>query len=197
MSSFKSVSIGRSWTSALLVASACLDNAHAADPPSAPKHVANRREHVESAAGPSLCPVVESTYFSCPISGSRLISVCGSKGQSGEDFLQYRVGVPGGALELVYPEQPAPASGRFQFADPIFSKARLLNLRFTVARTSYVIYRYSGAFAQPGAGVASRVDGGPWRYTPCRSELDQPAFDSIHRLDIDVDSDFDSMVFPP
>ncbi|MFL6625098.1 MAG: hypothetical protein ACJ8G1_01345 [Vitreoscilla sp.] len=115
----------------------------------------------------------------------------------GEDLLQYRVGAIGGAAELVYPDQPAPAKGRFQFVDPTFAKARLLNLRFQVAGTHYVIYRYSGAFADPAAGVASRVGNGPWRYTPCETELDQEVFDSMHQLEIDVDSDYESLVFPP
>lgn len=114
------------------------------------------------------------------MSRNRLVSVCGSKSTSGEDLPQYRVGVLGGDAELVYPGQPAPAKGRFQFVDPPFGKARLLNLRFQASGTHYVIYRYSGAFADPGAGVASRAGNGLWRYTPCETELNQEVFGSMH-----------------
>lgn len=189
----------RRWTLTLtlLAGSACVGNAAAADPASTPVHVAKHKARADPTPAQTLCSGIEHTYFSCPVSRNRLISVCGSQGQSGEDLLQYRVGAPGGAPELVYPEQPATPKGRFQFVDPVFAKARLLNLRFQVARRSYVVYRYSGAFSDPGAGVASRVDSGPWRYTPCQSELDQQQFESIHRMEIDLDSDLDSLVFPP
>jgi hypothetical protein len=190
------LSIGR-WTLALLAGCVWPGHCLAADPASAPVHVSKHKARVESSPAQTLCSVGEKTYFSCPVSRNRLVSVCGSKSTSGEDLLQYRVGALGGAAELVYPGQPAPAKGRFQFVDPTFAKARLLNLRFQVAGTQYVIYRYSGAFADPGAGVASRVGNGLWRYTPCEAELDQEVFGSMHQLEIDVDSDQDSLVFPP
>ena len=98
---------------------------------------------------------------------------------------------------MVYPDRPAAAKGQFELVDPTFSKARLLNLRFKVASTAYVVYRYSGAFAESAAGVASRVDNASWRYTPCQSAFDQTKFESIRHFDIDVDADFDELVFPP
>lgn len=164
---------------------------------SAPIRHLSHKSHGAVPLAQTLCSAAEETYFSCPISRGRLISVCGSKGKAADELLQYKVGTLAENPELVYPDRPAVAKGRFEFVDPILAKARLLNLRFKVAGTAYVVYRYSGAFAESAAGVASRVDKALWRYTPCQSSFDQPMFDSIHHFDIDVDADFDDLVFPP
>ena len=182
----------------LLTGIACLlGNTNAAGQASAPVRHLSHESHGAASLAQTLCSTAEETYFSCPVSRGRLISVCGSKGKAADELLQYKVGKLAGDPELVYPDRPALAKGRFEFVDPTFAKARLLNLRFKVAGTAYVVYRYSGAFAESAAGVASRVDKASWRYTPCQSSFDQPMFDSIRHLDIDVDADFDDLVFPP
>ena len=182
----------------LLTGLACLlGSTTAAGQASAPIRHLSHKSHAAVSLAPTLCSAAEETYFSCPISRERLISVCGSKRQAADELLQYKVGTLVGNPELVYPDRPAVAKGRFEFVDPTFAKARLLNLRFKVAGTAYVVYRYSGAFAESAAGVASRADNASWRYTPCQSDFDQPRFDSIRRFDIDVDAGYDELVFPP
>jgi hypothetical protein len=182
----------------LLTGFACLlGSTNAAGQASAPIRHLSHTSHGAVPLAPTLCSADEETYFSCPISRGRLISVCGSKGKAADELLQYKVGTLAGSPELVYPDRPAAAKGRFEFVDPTLAKARLLNLRFKVAGTAYVVYRYSGAFAESAAGVASRVVNASWRYTPCQSGFDQPKFESIRHFDIDVDADFDELVFPP
>ena len=185
-----------SWP--LLTGLACLlGSTDVAGQASAPLRDWSHPSSTESSPSLTLCSPAEETYFSCPIGRGRVISVCGSKEKPADELLQYKVGMLGGNPELAYPDHPAVAKGRFDFIDRGFAKARLLNLRFTVARTAYVIYRYSGTFAEPAAGVASRVGNASWRYAPCQSNFDQPMFESIHHFDIDVDSDFERLVFPP
>ncbi len=162
---------------------------------------AARARHLQKPApspSPSLCLAGEEIHFSCPVSRQRVVSVCGSKGAAGEDLLQYRVGVPGAAPELAFPQRPAPPQGRFELVSSGGAKSLLLNLRFRIGGTSYVVYRYSGRFDDGEAGVAARTTAGAWRYTPCEREVEQPGFTSMYRLDIDVDEpDFDRLVFPP
>ena len=156
------------------------------------------RHGLRPAPAPSLCSADERTYFSCPISRRRLVSVCGSQASSGEHLLQYRVGPSREALELAWPDRAEAPQGRFEFVDSSGAQSVLLNLRFRIGATSYVVYRYSGRWDDGHAGVAARGRSGAWRYTPCESGVEQPDFIGLQDLGIDVERpDFDSLVFPP
>jgi len=69
-------------------------------------------------AAPNLCAKGETVFFSCPVRGGKLVSLCGNIG-NGKDsgdagpWLQYRFGRPG-AVELGYPAAKQASLARFK-----------------------------------------------------------------------------------
>jgi len=157
------------------------------------------KAHRHSVTPPSLCSPSEKDYFSCPVSRGRTISVCGAHDGAGRALVQYRVGVVGTPPEFVYPGQPSPASGAFEFVESGSAKSSLLNLRFESGGTTYVVYRFSASMSeQIDAGVAARSGSGPLEYTPCQASLELSRFSDMSELNANrPDVNFDKLVFPP
>lgn len=69
-------------------------------------------------AAPSLCAKGETIFFSCPVRGGRVVSLCGSiGGDSGSagaaEWLQYRFGRPG-VVELSFPQTKQDSLSKFK-----------------------------------------------------------------------------------
>lgn len=191
----------RTWVTVILIVASGVGHAQpqaSAATPSGNASVARHKAHPLVAPSQSLCSASEKKYFSCPVSHGRTVSVCGSRDPQGRALLQYRVGVPGSNPELMFPDQPSPPAGKFEFVESGSAKSSLLNLRFRSGTTSYVVYRYSGVWDEGGAGVAARIGAGPLRYTTCLADVEQKEFYDMPELEVSrTDNDFDMLVFPP
>ena len=69
-------------------------------------------------AAPGLCTRGETVFFSCPVQGGKIVSLCGaiqsaSDDDGGDEWLQYRFGKPG-AIELAYPANKRDSLDRFK-----------------------------------------------------------------------------------
>ncbi len=63
--------------------------------------------------GMTLCTAEEDVYFSCPLPGNKIVSVCASNNEApGSGYVQYRYGTPDN-MELLYPNKKAPPAGKF------------------------------------------------------------------------------------
>jgi hypothetical protein len=191
----------RTWVPVILVVASGFGHAESAASAGTPPEsasVARHKAHRLVGITQSLCSAAEKKYFSCPVSRGRTVSVCGSRDPQGHALLQYRVGVPGSNPDLMFPDQPSPPAGKFEFIESGSAKSSLLNLRFRSGTTSYVVYRYSGVWDEGAAGVAARIGAGPLRYTTCLADVDQNDFYDVPELEVNrTDDDFDMLVFPP
>lgn len=62
-------------------------------------------------SGITFCKEDEDIYFSCSLSGSKIVSVCASGNTDpGTGYIQYRHGTPGN-IEMTYPEKAVPPKG--------------------------------------------------------------------------------------
>jgi hypothetical protein len=112
------------------------------------------------AATPSLCEAGESTYFSCKLKSSKVVSICGSGQVSPRDkdghraaWLQYRMGRPG-ALELVFPKQRAGSVAKFTGESTRGAGVRIDALEFAIGGIRYTVEdSYSSLIDKGFAGV--------------------------------------------
>ncbi len=88
----------------------------------------------EPRAMPSLCLAGEEPVLSCSVRGGKILSLC-ARGES----LQYRFGRRG-SLELAWPEQPAPAKGRFFFSVTGYAGGFEERIRFSNQGYDYVLF---------------------------------------------------------
>jgi hypothetical protein len=62
---------------------------------------------------PTLCALGEDVYFSCPLFGGKVVSVCASGNNDPKSgYVQYRYGLVDN-IELTYPIKKSPPLGRF------------------------------------------------------------------------------------
>lgn len=87
----------------------------------------------------TLCESQEDVYFSCPVTGGKIVSVCALKNHDpNSGYVQYRYGVPG-KLELVYPKSKLPPAGRFYVVNASEGSANLNTIKFYSGRYTYFV----------------------------------------------------------
>lgn len=87
----------------------------------------------------TLCESQEDIYFSCPIPGGKIVSVCALKNHDpSSGYVQYRYGTPG-KLELVYPKSKLPPKGRFYVVNASEGSANLNTIKFYSGRYTYFV----------------------------------------------------------
>ncbi|ATQ42319.1 hypothetical protein [Caulobacter mirabilis] len=116
-----------------------------------------------------LCSPGEEPVLSCPVEGGKVLSLCatGAGGPAAGLKLQYRFGRPG-KPELVYPDRPASAKGRFFLSTTPFSGGGEERVRFRSGPYDYLVFQrdIAGAWNEDGTrdhyqdeGVAVEKDG--------------------------------------
>jgi hypothetical protein len=94
--------------------------------------------HADRVPAAGLCTAGETTYFACPTTKSRWISLCGTPSGS----LQYRFGTPAKA-ELRYPSDPASGSAGFLFAHYFRFQTDRTEVTFRNQGVEYAVFDYS------------------------------------------------------
>lgn len=88
---------------------------------------------------PTLCASGEDVYFSCPLLGGKVVSVCAygnTDPKSG--YVQYRYGLMDN-IELIYPIKKSPPLGRFFLVDASEGSVNLGLIKFKVGRYTYIV----------------------------------------------------------
>ncbi len=115
------------------------------------------------------CAAGEEPVLSCPVEGGKVLSLCatGAGGPAASLRLQYRFGKPG-RPELVYPDRPASAKGRFFLSTTPFSGGGEERIRFRSGAYDYLVFQrdIAGGWNEDGTrdhyqdeGVAVEKDG--------------------------------------
>ncbi|WP_092297833.1 hypothetical protein [Pseudomonas sp. NFIX28] len=87
----------------------------------------------------TLCESYEDIYFSCPLPGGKIVSVCASgndKPSSG--YVQYRYGAPE-KIELFYPRSKLPPEGRFYVVNASEGSVNLDIIKFYNGKYTYLV----------------------------------------------------------
>jgi hypothetical protein len=107
----------------------------------------------ESAPGRSLCSKEERVVFACR-TGSKLLSICATKGLSpSSGYLFYRYGTSSRA-ELSFPQSEAHPSQVFAAYFGRWAKGNEVQLSFERGALTYTVFAYESALAGDGYGVA-------------------------------------------
>lgn len=116
-----------------------------------------------SSAAQTLCLKDEVDYFSCPVKGGKILSICSNLAEvdiSGPDsWVQYRFGTPN-KVELAFPSEKAESFSRFEghvFA-PRGELMESTELRFMNGRTYYTVALQRSQAIHDGG--RPRYDGG-------------------------------------
>lgn len=128
---------------------------------------------VVHAATPSLCAPNESTYFSCRLKSSKVVSVCGSGRVDPADenghraaWLQYRMGRPG-ALELVFPKERANSVAKFEGESHRGAGVRIDALQFSIKGILYSVEDAYSSLTDKGFTGVKVVVGRKETALPC------------------------------
>lgn len=85
----------------------------------------------------TLCEPDEDIYFSCPLPGGKVVSVCASGNDDpSSGYVQYRYGAPE-KIELVYPKSKLPPEGRFYLVDASEGSVNLDIIKFYNGKYTY------------------------------------------------------------
>jgi hypothetical protein len=131
---------------------------------------------VQAARGapPTLCKQGETTYFSCQLKGSRVVSICGSVGVEGAEnpqhrvsWLQYRIGTPK-ALELVFPERTEDSVSKFEGVSRRGAGVRINSLDFKIGEVAYSVEDSYSELTKEGYTGVKVVVGRKETSLPCR-----------------------------
>ncbi|MCW6057993.1 hypothetical protein [Pseudomonas fragariae (ex Marin et al. 2024)] len=89
--------------------------------------------------GMTLCAAEEDVYFSCPLPGNKIVSVCASNNKApGSGYVQYRYGTPDN-MELLYPNKKAPPVGKFFLVDASEGSVNKGIIKFKNGRYTYLL----------------------------------------------------------
>ncbi|WP_238541196.1 hypothetical protein [Pseudomonas sp. GM18] len=87
----------------------------------------------------TLCETHEDIYFSCPLPGGKIVSVCASNNDKpSSGYVQYRYGAPE-KIELVYPQSKVPPEGRFYVVNASEGSVNLNIIKFYNGRYTYLV----------------------------------------------------------
>ncbi|WP_426206526.1 hypothetical protein [Pseudomonas sp. TWP3-1] len=87
----------------------------------------------------TLCNAQEDIYFSCPLSGGKIVSVCAlGNTNPNSGYVQYRYGVPE-KIELVYPQSKIPPKGRFYVVNASEGSVSLNIIKFYNGKYTYLV----------------------------------------------------------
>lgn len=88
---------------------------------------------------PTLCASGEDVYFSCPLLGGKMVSVCASGNNDPRfGYVQYRYGLMDN-IELIYPIKKSPPLGRFFLVDASEGSVNLGLIKFKVGSYTYIV----------------------------------------------------------
>ncbi len=143
--------------------------------------------HAEDAI-PSLCTPGEAVIFSCPVSKTKVLSICSSKQYSADSgYVQYRFG-PVGKPEMVVPSSKTAPSQSAQSGTWMFSGGGGAYMQFVNKKTTYSVYSAVGKWGANGetvekTGVAVESKGKIVANILCKgpstSELGPEVFDNM------------------
>ncbi|WP_050585941.1 hypothetical protein [Pseudomonas syringae] len=89
--------------------------------------------------GMTLCTAEEDVYFSCPLPGNKIVSVCASNNETpSSGYVQYRYGTPDN-MELLYPNKKAPPAGKFFLVDASEGSVNKSIIKFKNGRYTYLL----------------------------------------------------------
>ncbi|WP_177445850.1 hypothetical protein [Pseudomonas sp. ICMP 460] len=89
--------------------------------------------------GMTLCAADEDVYFSCPLPGNKIVSVCASKNDTPSvGYVQYRYGAPEN-VELSYPITKLPPKGKFFLVDASEGSVNKNIIKFKNGRYTYLL----------------------------------------------------------
>jgi hypothetical protein len=87
----------------------------------------------------TLCESHEDIYFSCPLPGGKVVSVCAhNNDKPSSGYVQYRYGAPE-KIELVYPQSKVPPEGRFYVVNASEGSVSLNIIKFYNGRYTYLV----------------------------------------------------------
>ena len=87
----------------------------------------------------TLCSVQEDIYFSCPLPGGKIVSICALGNNSpNSGYVQYRYGVPE-KTELLYPQSKDPPKGRFYVVNASEGGVSLNIIKFYNGKYTYLV----------------------------------------------------------
>ncbi|MEQ4224434.1 MULTISPECIES: hypothetical protein [Pseudomonas syringae group] len=103
-----------------------------------PSYADSEQGDVDS-LGITLCAAEEDVYFSCPLPGNKIVSVCASKNDTpSSGYVQYRYGVPDN-IELSYPSTKNPPEGKFFLVDASEGSVNKGIIKFKNGRYTYLL----------------------------------------------------------
>jgi hypothetical protein len=87
----------------------------------------------------TLCESQEDIYFSCPVPGGKIVSVCAFNNiNPSSGYVQYRYGTPE-KIELFYPQTKMPPEGRFYVVDASEGSVNKAIIKFYNGRYTYLV----------------------------------------------------------
>lgn len=90
-------------------------------------------------ADPTLCKSQEDVYFSCPLNGGKIVSVCAFKNdRPSSGYVQYRYGAPE-KIELIYPQKENSPKGRFFIVNASEGSVSKDIIKFKNGKYTYII----------------------------------------------------------
>lgn len=89
----------------------------------------------------TLCNDQEDIYFSCHLTGGKIVSLCASKDTTATTgYVQYRYGLPA-SLEMVFPKKNIPPKGVFKFVNASEGSVNKDIVKFKNGDYIYIIHQ--------------------------------------------------------
>jgi hypothetical protein len=91
----------------------------------------------------TLCTSQENIYFSCPLDGGKIVSVCASgNDKPSTGYVQYRYGTPE-KVELIYPRKEVSPMGRFFVVNASEGSVNKDIIKFKNGKYTYIVAQAS------------------------------------------------------
>ena len=89
--------------------------------------------------GVTLCAADEDIYFSCPLLGDKIVSLCASNNTNPiSGYIQYRYGTAD-QIEMYYPDKMAPPNNRFSLVDASEGSVNKNIIKFKNGQYTYLL----------------------------------------------------------
>ncbi|MEO6677546.1 MAG: hypothetical protein ABIO21_09225 [Pseudomonas sp.] len=93
----------------------------------------------EEDADVTLCAAKEDVYFSCPLPGGKIVSVCASgNDQPSAGYVQYRYGSQD-KIEMIYPQKELPPKGKFFIVNASEGSVNKDIIKFKNGKYTYIV----------------------------------------------------------
>lgn len=91
----------------------------------------------------TLCTSQENIYFSCPLDGGKIVSVCAhGNDEPSSGYVQYRYGTPE-KVELIYPQKEVSPKGRFFVVNASEGSVNKDIIKFKNGKYTYIVAQAS------------------------------------------------------